>query len=33
MEFPEQVQTEFEKGSWVVKGSPKRFSQVDPDQS
>ena len=33
MQLPEEVQTEFDKGNWVVKGSPRRFNQVDPDQS
>ena len=33
MQLPEEVKTEFDKGNWVVKGSPRRFNQVDPDQS
>ena len=31
-QLPVEVQTEFDKGNWVVKGSPRRFNQVDPDQ-
>ena len=31
-QLPVEVQTEFDKGNWVVKGSPQRFNQVDPDQ-
>ncbi|KAL9951254.1 hypothetical protein ACROYT_G043888 [Oculina patagonica] len=32
-QLPEEVQTEFDEGNWVVKGSSRRFNQVDPDQS
>ena len=27
-----EVQAEFDNGNWVVKCSPRRFNQVDPDQ-
>ena len=32
-QLPAEVQTEFDKGNRVVKGSSQRFYQVDPDQS
>ena len=32
-QLPVEIQTEFLKGNWVVKGSCRRFNQVDPDQS
>ena len=32
-QLPAEVQTEFDQGNCVVKGSPRRFNQVDPDQS
>ena len=32
-QLPAEVQTEFNKGNWVVNGSSRRFNQVDPDQS
>jgi hypothetical protein len=32
-QLPEAVLTEFQKGNFVVKRSPRRFSQVDPDQA
>ena len=28
-----EVQTEFDKGNWVVKGSLRKFNQVNPDQA
>ena len=31
-QLPAEVQAEFDNGNWVVKGSPRRFNQVDPDQ-
>lgn len=31
--LPKAVLTEFQKGNFVVKRSPKSFSQVDPDQA
>ena len=31
-QLPAEVQDEFDNGNWVVKGSPRRFNQVDPDQ-
>ena len=33
VELPEPVLNEFQKGNFVVKRSPKSFSQVDPDQA
>ena len=30
-QLPAEVQTEFNKGNWVVKGSSRRFNQVNPD--
>lgn len=32
-QLPAEVQAEFESGNWVVKGSSRRFNQVDPDQA
>ena len=29
-QLPAEVQTELDQGNWVVKGSPRRFNQVDP---
>ena len=31
-QLPVEVQTEFDKGNGVVKGSSREFNQVDPDQ-
>ena len=31
-EVQAEVQAEFDNGNWVVKGSPRRFNQGDPDQ-
>ena len=31
--LPAEVETEFNKGNWVVEGSSRRFNQVNPDQS
>ena len=31
-QLPVEVQTEFDKGNCVVKGSSRQFNQVDPDQ-
>ena len=31
-QLPAEVQAEFDNGNWVVKGSPRRFNQVDPNQ-
>ena len=31
-QLPAEVQAEFDNGNWVVKCSPRRFNQVDPDQ-
>ena len=31
-EVQAEVQAEFDSGNWVVKGSPRRFNQDDPDQ-
>ncbi|CAH3188967.1 unnamed protein product [Porites lobata] len=31
-QLPAEVQAEFDDGNWVVKGSPRVFNQVDPDQ-
>ena len=28
-----EVQTEFNKGNWIVKGSSRRFNQANTDQS
>lgn len=30
-QLPAEVQTEFNKGNWVVKGPSRRFNQVNPD--
>ncbi|KAL2094651.1 hypothetical protein ACEWY4_009370 [Coilia grayii] len=32
-QLPAEVQDEFDSGNWVVKGSSRRFNQVDPDQA
>jgi len=32
-QLPQEVKEEFEAGNFVVKCSPHRFNQVDPDQS
>ena len=32
-QLPAEVQEEFDIGNWVVKGSSRRFNQVDPDQA
>jgi hypothetical protein len=32
-QLPAEVQAEFECGNWVVKGSSRKFNQVDPDQA
>ena len=32
-QLPPEVQAEFENGNWVVKGSSRKFNQVDPDQA
>ena len=31
-QLPVEVQTEFDKGNWVVKGSSPQFNQAYPDQ-
>ena len=31
-QLPAEVQAEFDNGNWVLKSSPRRFNQVDPDQ-
>ena len=32
-QLPQEVQTEFEQGNFVVKRSNQKFNQVDPDHS
>ena len=32
-QLPEEVENEFRRGNFVVKGSEKKFNQVDPDHS
>ena len=32
-QLPQEVQTKFDKGKWIVKGSFRRLNQVDPDKS
>lgn len=32
-QLPAEVQEEFDSGNWVVKGSSRRFNQLDPDQA